>query len=65
MKQERRRGESGQTTYYRTDRFFSEQGAWFAKTREGDELGPFDSKAEAKEALDVHIEMCGQVKNQA
>lgn len=53
-----RRGETGgAVTYYRSDRFYSEQGAWYAKTREGDELGPFDSKAEAKEALEVFIEM--------
>lgn len=53
-----RSGETGgAVTYYRSDRFYSEQGAWYAKTREGDELGPFDSKAEAKEALEVFIEM--------
>ena len=52
-----RKGEAGAVTYYRSDRFYSEQGAWYAKTREGDELGPFDSKTEAKEALEFFIEM--------
>jgi len=52
-----RTGDSGSETYYRSDRFYSEQGAWYAKTREGDELGPFDSKSEAKEGLEVFIEM--------
>ena len=55
--------DSGSETYYRSDRFYSEQGAWYAKTREGDELGPFDSKSEAKEALEVFIEMNSDITN--
>lgn len=62
MKRKTRTGDEGSTTYYRTDRYYSEMGAWYAKTREGDELGPFDSKLEAKEALQAHIEiMIGKV----
>ena len=53
--QKPRRGEIGPVTYYRTDRFYSENGGWYFKTREGEELGPFDDKAEAKEALEMHI----------
>ena len=54
---EKRHGEIGTGTYYRTDRFYSEEGGWFAKLREGDELGPFDSKEEAKQALADFIEL--------
>lgn len=54
---ERRAGETGSVTYYRTDRFYSEQGGWYARLREGDELGPYDSKEEAKQALADFIEL--------
>lgn len=54
---EKRQGETGTSTYYRTDRFYSEEGGWFAKLREGDELGPFDTKDEAKQALADFIEL--------
>ncbi|MBV1870568.1 MAG: hypothetical protein KUG76_06635 [Gammaproteobacteria bacterium] len=54
---EKRSGESGTKTYYRSDRFYSEEGGWFAKLREGEELGPFDSKDEAKQALADFIEL--------
>ncbi|PCJ17976.1 MAG: hypothetical protein COB04_07940 [Gammaproteobacteria bacterium] len=57
MKKNKRRDDVGSTTFYRSDRYYSEMGSWFAKTREGDELGPFDSKIEAKEALQAHIEI--------
>lgn len=53
--EEKRAGESGPVTYYRSDRFYSEQGGWYAKLREGDELGPYPSKEEAKQALDDFI----------
>lgn len=52
-----RKNDDARSTYYRTDRFYSEEGGWWAKTREGDELGPFDSKQEAKEALSAYIDM--------
>lgn len=50
-----RSGEMGPVTYYRSDRFYSENGGWYFKTREGEELGPFDEKCDAKEALEMHI----------
>ncbi len=57
----RRVGESGSVvTYYRSDRFYSEQGGWYAKLREGDELGPFESKEDAKQALADFIELYKQ-----
>lgn len=34
--------------YFRMDRFVLQNGQWFYQTREGDERGPFDSKAEAE-----------------
>ena len=52
-----RSGETGVKTYYRSDRFYSEEGGWFAKLREGDELGPFDTKEEAKQGLSDFIEL--------
>ena len=52
-----RQNDNATSTYYRSDRFYSEEGGWWAKTREGDELGPFESKNEAKEALSAHIAM--------
>lgn len=55
--EERRVGETGSVTYYRTDRFYSEQGGWYARLREGDELGPYASKEEAKQALADFIEL--------
>ena len=54
---ERRQGDTGTQTYYRTDRFYSEEGGWFAKLREGEELGPFDTKGEARQALADFIEL--------
>ncbi|MBL4607859.1 MAG: hypothetical protein JKY01_08535 [Pseudomonadales bacterium] len=54
---EKRCGETDTKTYYRTDRFYSEEGGWYAKLREGDELGPFDSKDEAKQGLVDFIEL--------
>ncbi|MBV1872874.1 MAG: hypothetical protein KUG83_10040 [Gammaproteobacteria bacterium] len=57
MTEKRSGEESGTKTYYRSDRFYSEEGGWFAKLREGEELGPFDSKDEAKQALADFIEL--------
>lgn len=40
----------------RTDRFFSAQGAWYFSTREGNAIGPFEGKEDARQGLDDFIE---------
>ncbi len=43
--------------YYRPDSHCSEFGSWYFSTRELGEIGPFDSRCEAKEALEVSLLM--------
>ena len=45
-----RKGETGAVPY-RSGRFFSAEGSWFFATREGDDLGPFDSLQQARAGL--------------
>lgn len=40
----------------RTDRFFAVNTGWFFTTREGADIGPFDTKEEAKKNLSAFIE---------
>ena len=42
-----RRGE-GYRNWYRSGRYFQADGAWFFSTREGVDVGPFESEAQAK-----------------
>lgn len=42
-----RAGET-QRSWFRSERFFAVEGVWFFTTREGVEVGPFSSKAEAQ-----------------
>lgn len=42
-----RRGE-GYRNWYRSGRYFQADGAWFFSTREGIDVGPFETEAEAK-----------------
>lgn len=42
-----RRGE-GYRNWYRSGRYFQADGAWFFSTREGVDVGPFETEAEAK-----------------
>jgi hypothetical protein len=39
----------GQKTWYRSERFFHVDGVWLFATREGIDVGPFDSELEAKQ----------------
>lgn len=40
----------------RTDRFFAINANWFFTTREGADIGPFETKEEAKQNLSTFIE---------
>ena len=40
----------------RTDRFFAINANWFFTTREGADIGPFETKEEAREGLSTFIE---------
>lgn len=54
-----RDGESS-TAADRTDRYFQNgEGDWFFNTREGFELGPFESILEAHEALGEYLSFIG------
>ena len=50
----RREGDSGKK-YFRSDRFYSQEGKWFFDTRESTQEGPFDSLEEAKLHLSSRI----------
>lgn len=50
-----RNGEDDRT-YFRSDRFYSIDNKYFFSTREGDEVGPFDSKGDAELALERYID---------
>lgn len=41
--------------WYRSDRFFTANGAWFFTTRENIDIGPFGSQSSAKQGLDLFI----------
>lgn len=49
-----REGEEDKTRF-RSDRFFCEDGQWFFTTREGDVQGPFESRAEAEQELEMYL----------
>jgi hypothetical protein len=44
-------------TFYRPDPNCSEFGSWFFLTAELGEVGPFDSREDAREALDFSLEL--------
>lgn len=46
--------------HYRSERVFDEQGLWYFRTREGENLGPFRYETEARQMLnnfinDIHV----------
>jgi hypothetical protein len=47
----KRKSDDKERTVFRTDRFFVSDGKWFFTTREGGNLGPFDSQEAAQDAL--------------
>jgi len=46
-----RKTDDKERTVFRTDRFFVSDGKWFFTTREGGNLGPYESQNAAKQAL--------------
>jgi hypothetical protein len=57
-----RAGESA-TTAIRSNRFFEQESYWYFRTREGLDIGPFDSLACAKKGLDGFIGFLQQAHN--
>jgi hypothetical protein len=52
-------------TFYRPDSSCSEYGSWYFSTAELGEVGPFDSREEAKEALEMSLHLdCGSGNGQ-
>jgi len=49
-------------TYFQVNRFVQINGEWFYTTREGDERGPFESKAEAEGDLIEYIRHLAQME---
>lgn len=49
-----REGE-GDKTWFRSDRFFCEEGKWFFTTRENTVEGPYASRAEAEQELMMYL----------
>ena len=43
------------TTRFRSDRFFCEQGQWYFTTREGPIKGPFSSRDDAEQELMLYL----------
>jgi len=41
--------------FYQNDRVFSEKGGWYFRTKELEEIGPFESREEAKESLEMFV----------
>ncbi len=41
--------------FYQNDRVFSEKGGWYFRTRELEEIGPFETREEARESLEMFI----------
>jgi len=48
-------GETSNRTYFRSDRFFAVSNQWYFSTREGGDLGPFDTQDQAKQALQTYL----------
>jgi uncharacterized protein DUF6316 len=51
----RRKGEPPGGHYYRSDRFFMANGAWYFSTREQIDVGPFQTRIDAVEAAEKLI----------
>jgi hypothetical protein len=51
----KRKSDEKDVTVFRTDRFFLSDGKWFFTTREGANLGPYDTREDAERALMKHL----------
>jgi len=56
---EHRQNEVGRT-YFRSDRFYSIDAKFYFSTREGAEIGPYESKVDAAEGLGRFIDSIAQ-----
>ena len=54
-----RQGNKLESNKPRSTRFEYREGEWFFRTREGIELGPFESHAEAAVSLNEYLEFIG------
>ena len=66
----RRKGEPPGGRYYRSDRFFMANGAWYFSTREQIDVGPFTTRIDAVEAAEnlitnLHDERDGESARKA
>ena len=50
-----RTGETEEQIRFRADRLFTIGHDWYFSTREGIDRGPFESKADAQEAITIYI----------
>lgn len=51
-----RAGESSETSFFRSDRFFVSEGQWFFATREGVNFGPYSVRSDGEKALVRYID---------
>jgi hypothetical protein len=51
----KRKSDDKDVTVFRTDRYFLSDGKWYFTTREGSNLGPFDTHEDAECALTQHL----------
>ncbi len=51
-----RAGEQLETLPSRSSRFFTKDGYWYYSTREGVDIGPFDSQPEAERGVSKYID---------
>lgn len=54
---DKRKTDRESRTWFRSDRFFLDQGAWYFQTREGTIEGPFDCRNSANRYLDNYIKV--------
>ena len=57
------REDDAQNIPNRSGRFYQKNNEWYLQTREGIELGPFESHAEAAVCLDDYLEFVGSASS--
>ncbi len=50
-----RKGEDG-TSVNRSDRLFTQHNYWYFRTREGMDIGPYDSKSDANDGINSFLD---------
>lgn len=56
-------GEHSQRTFYRMSRFFTVNGEWFFCYREGEQIGPFETKDDAEQGAEMYADHFQQSGN--